>query len=482
MTPVALSDDPVHSATNMVETDLERLRVHMVGIGGCGMSGLAALLLRRGVRVSGSDGQASLALAQLAERGARVSTQQTATSLPADTDLVVVSAAIPPSHPERVAAERRGLRIIKYAELLGLLMARYDGIAISGTHGKSTTTAWLTFTLRLAGLDPNFVIGATVEQLGGGSGVGDGPHFVVEACEYDRSFHNLQPHRAVILNVEEDHLDCYKDLAAIQESFTVFAHRVPSNGLVLLNALDARCRAIATGLTCRVQTFGAVAGADWQAKNIVLESGYYTFDVCHHGQVLGRARLGLPGRHNVDNALAVAALAWDCGVGWEHIARGLAEFRGAHRRLETRGVVAGVQVLDDYAHHPTEIRATLHAARERYTPRRLWCIFQPHQHSRTRFLLADFAHSFAEADEVVVPDIYFVRDSEREREMVSAADLVREIAAAGGQARYLPDFGEIVTLLARDVRPGDVVITMGAGNIYKVADELVQRLGGSLPG
>ena len=192
-------------------------------------------------------------------------------------------------------------------------------------------------------------------------------------------------------------------------------------------------------------------------------------------------RLGLPGRHNVCNALAVAASAHSCGVPWEAIRSGLSEFRGVHRRLELRGDVSGIRILDDYAHHPTEIRATLHAAQERYAPRRLWCVFQPHQHSRTRFLLADFARSFAEADEVVVPDIYFVRDTQRDRELVCAADLVAQIADNGGHARYLADFDAIVALLARDLRPGDVVLTMGAGNIWKVADELVQRLGGNLP-
>jgi len=481
MNPVALVDRPVRSTLDMSREQIEKLRVHMIGIGGCGMSGLAAMLLRCGARVSGTDARVSAELTRLEQSGARISTQQVAESVPPDADLVVISAAIPPTHPERVEAERRGLRVIKYAELLGLLMARHDGIAIAGTHGKSTTTAWVTYVLRQAGLDPNFVVGATVEQLGGGSGVGNGPHFVVEACEYDRSFLNLTPRRAAILNIEEDHLDCYADLHAIQQAFAAFARRVPPDGLLVLNGQDPRCRAVAEGLSCRVETFGAHDGATWQAADIVAESGRYRFLVRHAGQTFGPLRLGLAGRHNVDNALAVIALSRDCGVSWEHIERGLAEFRGAHRRLELRGVVHGISVLDDYAHHPTEIRATLAAARERYAPRRLWCVFQPHQHSRTRFLLADFARSFSLADEVIVPDIYFVRDSERERELVCAQDLVQRITAQGGHARYVPDFAEIVGLLARDVRPGDIVLTMGAGNIWKVADELVQRLGGHLP-
>lgn len=464
----------------MIPDDLTKLHVHLVGVGGCGMSGLAAMLLRCGARVSGSDMRPSVEVERLSQRGARINTGERALELPADTELVVASAAIPAEHPELFEARRRGTRVIKYAQMLGALMERCDGIAVAGTHGKSTTTAWLTHVLRRAGLDPSFIVGATVAQLGGGSGVGGGPHFVAEACEYDRSFLNLCPRRAVILNIEEDHLDYYKNLADIQSAFAALAARVPADGLLLLNGSDARCRALVPGVNAHVQTFGGER-ANWRAVDIQAAGGLYSFDVWRDGAVLGRARLGIPGRHNVDNALAVIALAYDCGLGWEQIEPGLAEFRGAHRRLELRGEANGVRIADDYGHHPTEIRVTLHAARERFDPRRLWCVFQPHQHSRTRFLLADFAHSFHEADEVVVPDIYFVRDSQRERELVSAQDLVAAICQDGGRARYVPDFVAIVTELARDVRPGDVVLTMGAGNIWKVADDLVQRLGGHLP-
>jgi UDP-N-acetylmuramate--alanine ligase len=481
MTSALVSSGPARCDDRLLLTDLEKLKIHMVGIGGCGMSGLAAILLRRGARVSGSDAQASHDLARLTAAGASITTQQRAEAVPPDTDLVVASAAIPADHPELAEARRRRVRIIKYAQVLGALMDRYDGIAVSGTHGKSTTTAWITFILRRAGLDPSFVVGASIAQLGGGSGVGDGPHFVAEACEYDRSFLNLRPRRAVILNIEEDHLDCYKDLAAIRESFTQFAARVLPDGLVVLNAHDAGCRQIAAGLTTRVQTFGTADNATWRATDLTAESGCYSFNAVFGGTPLGRVRLGIAGRHNVDNALAVIAIAHACGVAWEHIAAGLAEFRGARRRLELRGEAGGVRVADDYAHHPTEIRATLQAARERFAPRRLWCVFQPHQHSRTRFLLADFAGSFAQADRVVVPDIYFVRDSERERELVCAADLMTEIRRRGGDATYLADFGAIVDLLAQEAAPGDVVITMGAGNIWRVADDLVKRLGGHLP-
>lgn len=466
----------------MFSKSLDQLRIHLVGVGGCGMSGLAAVLLRQGATVSGSDMQPSTALARLAAAGAHVTTQQDADSLPADADVVVVSAAIPEAHPERMAAAARGIPVIKYAELLGTLMDRYHGVAISGTHGKSTTTAWLAYTLRRAGLDPSFVVGAHVPQLNGGSGVGDGAHFVAEACEFDRSFLHLRPKLAVILNIEEDHLDCYADLAAIEATFAEFVGNVPTDGVVLANACDEACRRVLQTCAATVETFGDDLDCTFRAASIELDGGTFAFDFFERGARLGRVQLGLAGRHNVDNALAVAACARHCGAPWDVIAKSLADFEGAGRRMELRGMSHGVHVLDDYAHHPTEIRATLSAVRQRFRPRRLWCVFQPHQHSRTRFLLEDFAGSFAEADEVIVPDIYFVRDSERERGLVCAEDLVERIALQGGAARHLAQFDEIVTLLARDVGPGDVVMTMGAGDIWKVADELVQRLGKHLPG
>ncbi len=456
-------------------------RVHMVGIGGSGMAGLAAVLLRRGARVSGTDCMPSAALSRLAASGARIATQQAADSVPPETELLVASAAIPEQHQELLEARRRGIPIIKYAQLLGALMAQRHGIAVSGTHGKSTTTAWLTFVLKNAGLDPSFVVGAEAEQLGGGSGVGDGPHFVAEACEYDRSFLNLRPRGAAILNIEEDHLDCYENLAAITRAFAQFAQLVPPGGLVVLNGQDRNCRSVPRAIPARVETFGRDAEDTWRATDVELRDGCYAFEVLHRGQPLGRVQLGIPGEHNVGNALAVMALAHHAGVPWAATADGLGEFRGAKRRLQVVGEMGGITIVDDYAHHPTEIRATLRAARQRFNPRRLWCVFQPHQHSRTRFLLADFARSFELADHTVVPRIYFVRDSERERQAIRASDLVEQVCAAGGHAVHIPDFATIVETLADKLQPDDLVITMGAGDIWKVADELVQRLGGNRP-
>lgn len=485
MTLTAVPEPTAGPVPHELPPELEHLRIHLVGIGGCGMSALAALLLRRGTRISGSDRADSQVLSQLVESGAAITTVQRAESVPGNADLVVTSAAIPPNHPELMEARRRGLPVFKYAELLGAVMARYEGVAISGTHGKSTTTAWLTYVLRRAGLDPNFVVGATVGQLGGSSGVGVGRQFIAEACEFDRSFLNLRPRHAAILNIEEDHLDCYADLQAIRTAFGEFARLVPEDGTLVLNGHDPQCALLSAELQAAGRTAPLTFGYDptftWSAVAVRLTEGTYSFEVCHRGKVLGRVQPLLAGRHNVLNALAVIALAERCGVTWTALQPGLVEFRGADRRLELRGEVEGVRILDDYAHHPTEIRATLQAARERFSPRRLWCVFQPHQHSRTRFLLSDFAQSFSQADHVLVPDIYFVRDTQRDRELVSAEDLVREIRARGGDAQYLPQFEALSAQLAEAARPGDVVITMGAGNIWKVADELVARLRGHLP-
>ena len=451
-------------------------RVHLIGVGGCGMCGAAAVLRRRAALVSGSDATDSAALMQLAGLGVNVHVGQQATNLPGQCDLVVHSAAIKESNPELRAARERGLRVVKYSQLLGLLMGESEGIAIAGTHGKSTTSAMVSFVLREAGLDPSFVIGAGVEQLGGGSGVGSGQQFVVEACEYDRSYHNLRPRIATILNIEEDHLDYYKDLNEIVESFRAFARLVPPDGLLVVNADNRESMQVAADAACKVETFGFGDDADWRAHILETAHGRCRFEAWHKGQRIVEVVMAIPGRHHVCNAMAAIAVCSRCGVGPEAMAKAIGKFKGAERRLTERGQVAGVTVVDDYAHHPTEIQVTLKAAREFYAPRRMYVVFQPHQHSRTRFLLNDFARSFGSADTVIVPDIYFVRDSESERELIAATDLVKQIHLNGGEARYEPDFPRIVEQLCAEVRQGDLVVTMGAGNVWRVADDLVACL------
>ncbi len=448
-------------------------RIHLIGVGGTGMRALAAMLLDHGSIVSGSDNAESGTIERLREQGAVVHIGQRSQNVPADCDMVVYSAAVNEQNPELIAARQNGATVLKYSQMLGSLMAERTGIAIAGTHGKSTTTAMVAYTLQAAGVDPSFVVGATVEQLGGPSGVGSGKHFVAEACEFDRSFLNLSPHLATILNIDEDHLDCYKDIGDIVEAFRAFSGLVPAEGVIIANGEDRYVAEAVASTSSEVQTFGLDEKCNWRGVNLQANRGKFDVDVLFNGQDFCKLAVPLPGLHNVYNSLAATAILYHAGLDAQKIADNLASFRGAHRRMTLKAQIDGVTVLDDYAHHPTEIQATLKAIREHYQPKRLICVFQPHQHSRTRFLLKDFARCFGSADEVIVPDIYFVRDSIREKDYISSQDLVAQIRLNGGAAIYLEKLDDIVSHMEHGLRGGDLVVTMGAGNIWEVADEIV---------
>ena len=452
-------------------------QVHMVGIGGAGMSGLAELLSRHKAVVSGSDCLNSSATERLKNLGIQICMGHRAGHVSQKAHTLVVSAAIRPDNPEVLEAKRRNLQILKYAQMLGACMKGLRTAAIAGTHGKSTTTAMIAYILRCAGVDPTFVVGATAEQLGGSSAVGNSDVFVVEACEYDRSFLNLSPKIGVILNIEEDHLDCYKDLGQIEEAFHSFASLVPADGTLVAKEEDRSVKRATQGVEAPVVTFGLSKRSTWQGTNLTSKLGRYNFDVLHEGHRYGTFELRIGGIHNVYNALAAICVCHQLGVTAEQMAEALLSFSGAQRRLSFKASLGGITVMDDYAHHPTEIQVTLKAARDMVQPKRMWCVFEPHQHSRTRFLLKDFAASFGGADFVVVPDIYFVRDSAAERASISSRDLVNHIQANGGQAVYLPKFGQIVRYLKNKLEPGDLVITMGAGQVWEIADEIVHWLG-----
>ncbi|MFP4054459.1 MAG: UDP-N-acetylmuramate--L-alanine ligase [Phycisphaerae bacterium] len=451
--------------------------IHLIGIGGSGMRALAEMLLVNGARVSGSDMAESAPVQRLRDDGAVVQIGQSAGNLPDPCDLVVYSAAIHDRNPELTAARQRGVEVIKYSQMLGRLMAQRVGIAVAGTHGKSTTTAMVSYVLDRAGTEPSFIVGATVEQLGGPSGVGKGRYFVAEACEFDRSFLNLRPLYSAILNIEEDHLDCYPDLEAIIESFRAFGSRMDPAGVLVVNGEDRNVEQSVRSAVCEVETFGLAEGCDWRGVNLTLDRGRTRMDVLKGGREYCHLLVPLPGLHNAYNSLAAVGLLHHAGLEPEQIARHLQRFAGTYRRMTLKGQGGGVTVVDDFAHHPTEIQATLRALRDFYLPRRVVCIFQPHQHSRTRFLLKDFARSFALADEVIVPDIYFVRDSDREKDYISSEDLVSQIRLHGGSALYLESFDDILVHLQDILQPGDLVVTMGAGNVWEVADGIVRWLG-----
>lgn len=442
------------------------------------MSGLAALLVKHKAIVTGSDLADGVVIQRLRQSGADIKIGHKEHNLNPASDAVVISAAVREDNPELMLARREGIRVYKYAEALGRVFNFYSGIAVSGTHGKSTTSAWLAYILKNAGLDPTFIVGADIPQLGGNSGVGDGKWFVAEACEYDRSFLNLKTQIGCILNIEQDHLDYYKDETEIVGAFYDFALGVKPDGVLVVNAEDANVAKIIRVLPPRLrrETFGFGRDCNYHADNIEENNGLYTFDVFHNERPLGRAKTSIPGRHNVANALAVIAIAVNAGVVPDTVLRLLPGFTGVDRRLMLKARVNGVTVLDDYAHHPTEIRASLKAIREHYSPKRLWCVFQPHQYSRTRFLLDDFAESFKLADITIVPEIYFVRDSLESKKEVNSQVLVDRIRTKAGEAIFIDGFDAICDYLAEKVCVGDAVVTMGAGDVWKVADGYIQRI------
>ncbi len=474
-------------------------RLHFVGVGGCGMSGLARLAKQSGALCTGSDLAASELTEALVRDGITVALHQSPQTVPEACDEMIVSAAIGPDHPELVAAQRRGIRVTKYAQMLGRLMIGRTGVAIAGTHGKSTTASMLCHALLSCGLDPSFIIGANCDRIGGGSrtSTGGGDLLIAEACEFDRSFHHLHPTHAAILNVEEDHLDIYKSIDAIVEAFGVFAKRLPRHGSLLINHEMAHRLSITAGLDCAVETIGFAPQANWRVALTDAEGDDSTafgtagvrswVEIYHDGNRVARWRAAMAGEHMAYNAAVAAVTAHRLGGVWEAIAKAMAGFGGLDRRMQWLGVrevggVGGTQlgrvtVVDDYGHHPTEIDVTLRALRRHHRPGRLICVFQPHQHSRTRFLMEQFAASFSEADVVIVPHIYFVRDSEQEKHAVSAADLVDRLRERGKQAMHLYPFEAIAEQLEVITRGGDLVVTMGAGDVWKVAKDYLRQGG-----
>ena len=441
-------------------------RAYLIGIGGVGMSGAAEILRGRGIEVRGSD------------RHPPAGAEADDAPLPEGLDLVVWSAAIPETHPQRAAAAARGLPGWRYADLVGALMADRTGICVAGSHGKTTTSGMLASALLHAGRDPSFVVGGRLQATQGGARAGAGEHFVVESCEFDRSFHAHRPTHAIVTNVDEDHLDYYADLAEIQESFRVFAALLPEHGRLVVNDAYAPLFAGDARLRARLESYGFGADAVWQAgeRHAIQGGAGVRFSLRERGVLRGDVELPMTGRHNVLNATATAAVLAACGLGFEEIQAALADFRGVARRQEVVAEANGITVVDDYGHHPVEIRATVRALRKRFGGRRLVVIFQPHQASRTRCLMKDFAAALAEADEVWLPPIYFARDSEEERRAVTSGDLARHVCNEGGAAHALDGLDEAVARGAEVLRPGDVVVTMGAGNVDEVAHGLARRL------
>jgi UDP-N-acetylmuramate--L-alanine ligase/UDP-N-acetylenolpyruvoylglucosamine reductase len=460
------------------------LEVFCSGIGGTGLSGLARLAAALGHHVRGSD-QARSPLAEALEAsGLEVAYGQRAENVPDDADLFIATAALPAEHPELARALERGLPVVKYAEALGAFVAARRGVAIAGTHGKTTTAALTAFVLQACGRDPSFIVGGAPKDLGQNSRLGEGPELVLEACEYDRSFRHYRPTCAVILNIEADHLDCYKGgIDEIVGAFVEFANGLQDGGALVVSADWPHALRVADALrTTRpdVQrwTFGLADGARITARRLRYEDGLGRFDLVVDGRVVAPVRLSIPGEHNVANALAALAAAVVAGAAPEVAAAALEGFSGVRRRFDVLGEPDGVTVVDDYAHHPTAVRAVVEAARARYPGRRIVALFEPHQASRTREHFDEFADALALADRVVVGEIYACRDTAEDVRAVTAADLARAVRgrAPGTQATCTGGPDEVIGTAVRLLQQGDVALFMGAGRISGAAHRAIERL------
>lgn len=455
------------------------VHVHFIGIGGISMSGLAEILLSRKFPVSGSDSHESALTDQLAAQGAVVHYPQMAENITDDIDVVVYTAAIHPDNPEFRAAQEKNLPMLTRAQLLGEIMRNYkEAINVSGTHGKTTTTSMITEILLEAHKDPTVSVGGMLKDIGGNIRVGGQETFVVEACEYTNSFLSFFPTIEVILNVEADHLDFFKDIDDIRHSFKLFAEKLPEDGLLVINKDIKHSEYFTQALKCRVVTFGHEKDADYTANFISYDKfAHPSYTLFYKGEELAQVELGVTGEHNIYNSLAAVAVARSLDIPMETILRGLKRFTGTDRRFQKKGSVNGFTIIDDYAHHPQEIAATIEAAKK-YPHRKLWIVFQPHTYSRTAALLDDFAGALSQADEIVLADIYAAR--EKNTIGISSDDLRKHMLEQNTNVYYIPKFEDIEDFLLQHVEEGDVLITMGAGDIYKVGDDLLKQPGAIL--
>ena len=457
----------------MYEIDFNTpIHVHFIGIGGISMSGLAQVLLSKGFTVSGSDNLKSPLTEELKASGAEIFIGQRASNISEAIDLVVYTAAIHEDNPEFARCVELSLPMLSRAQFLGQLMRNYqNAIAISGTHGKTTTSSMASEILMMADLDPTLSIGGILKSINGNIRVGSSDVFLTEACEYTNSFLNFFPRIGIILNVEEDHMDFFNDIHEIRESFHKFAKLIPSNGILIINHDIEGLDTITTDLDCPIKTFGFTPECDYYASDLEIDDhGNYHF-IFHtpKGQTQ-EILLEVVGKHNVCNALAALAMADFLNIPLETAAKGLQAFTGTDRRFEFKGSLAGVNIVDDYAHHPTEIAATLEAAKN-YPHQHLWCVFQPHTYTRTKAFLSEFAEVLSKAEHIVLADIYAARETNTLG--ISSKDLQKEIIKLGGDCHYFPSFDEIENFLLENCIPGDLLITMGAGDVVKIGEKLL---------
>ena len=447
--------------------------IYFIGIGGVSMSGLAELLAHRGHQVSGTDIHESPSTRHLSFLGITINYGHKSENITDTVTLVVYTAAIHDDNPELQKARELNIPILDRAQLLGQLMAEYaHSVAIAGTHGKTTTTSMVSEILLAANTDPTITVGGFLQTINSNLRIGNSSFFVAEACEYFDSFLRFNPLVGIILNVESDHLDYFKTLDHIYHSFHAFAERIPKSGLLVINQDIENLETITKGLDCCVETFGFHSGAHWQARDIVHhEDGNSSFDVYYKNEKFMPIQLQVPGEHNIANALGAIAAAHFLKISNGDCTAGLAHFSGTQRRFQKKGIKSGVTVIDDYAHHPTEIKATL-AAVKNIKHNTTWCIFQPHTFSRTKFLFDEFGKSFRDADEIIIADIYAARETDDGS--IHAKTLAERISKEGKSARYLGGFSNIVSYLNAHCHAGDLVLTVGAGDVYKIGEKFLE--------
>lgn len=452
----------------------EPIHVHFIGIGGISMSGLAEILSEEGFTISGSDARKSELTQHLEAKGIRIFYGQKASNIIPGIDLVVYTAAIHEDNEEWQAARSKGIPMLTRAQLLGQIMDNYEkSIAVAGTHGKTTTTSMISQILLAANTDPTITVGGILQAIGGNLRVGDSEVFISEACEYTNSFLNFRPRYSIILNVEAEHLDFFKDLDDIRHSFRSFAANTLPGGATIINGEIADYSALVEGLPQQIITYGPDSSYDYYATDITYnDKACASFTAMHKGEKLFSVTLNVPGQHNVSNALASIALADTMGLAAEAVTAGLFQFGGADRRFQYKGTVDGVTVIDDYAHHPTEIRATLTAAAN-YPHKRLVLVFQPHTYSRTKAFLDDFAEVLSLADVIVLADIYAAR--EQNTYGVSSRDILARLKERGKECFYFPSFEEIEKFLLKNCMNQDLLITMGAGNVVEIGEALLGK-------
>lgn len=449
------------------------IHVHFMGIGGISMSGFAELLHTMGFTITGSDSKESKITQHLESLGISIVYEQAASNITKDIDLVVYTAAIHPDNEEYAACVLAGIPMIDRAEMVGQIMNNYSSaIAVSGTHGKTTTTSMISHIMLAANLDPTISVGGILKAIDGNIRIGKSGNFITEACEYTNSFLKFNPTIGIILNIEAEHLDFFKDLDDIRSSFHQFAARIPESGTLVINSSIENYKEVIKGLPCKVVSYSAEnPDSDFYADNISYdEKGAGGFDLVIHNKKIDHIQLSVIGIHNISNALAAIATAYEFNVSIEAIKEGLKGFFGTDRRFQYKGVVRGITIIDDYAHHPTEIEATLSSVKN-IPCNTTWCVFQPHTYTRTKAFLKDFAKSLSLADKIVLADIYAAR--EKDTGEISSKDLKKELEALGKEVYYFPSFDEIENFLLENCINGDLLITMGAGDIVTVGESLL---------